>query len=45
MTGDEAIKSFDAICTGAANELPESAFMYVGGIASVREKAAKLQAK
>ncbi len=42
---DETIKSFDSICNGEADELPESAFMYVGGLESVREKAKKLQAK
>jgi F-type H+-transporting ATPase subunit beta len=39
---EETIKSFDAICSGDADEIPEQAFLYVGGLESVREKAAKL---
>jgi F-type H+/Na+-transporting ATPase subunit beta len=39
----ETIESFEAIVSGEADDLPEQAFMYVGGLASVREKAAKLK--
>ena len=34
-----SLKSFDEICSGKADDLPESAFLYVGGIDEVREKA------
>ena len=40
---DETIASFDAICNGGADDLPEQAFMYVGGLESVRAKAATLK--
>ena len=40
---EETIKSFDAIVSGAADDIPEQAFMYVGGLDSVREKAKKLK--
>lgn len=39
---DETVKSFDAICNGEADDIPESAFLYVGGLDSAREKAAKM---
>ena len=42
---DETIASFEAIVNGDVDDLPESAFMYVGGIESVRVKAATLTAK
>ncbi|MFT3786746.1 MAG: F0F1 ATP synthase subunit beta [Tepidisphaeraceae bacterium] len=42
---DETIKSFDAICNGEVDDLPEQAFLYVGGIEGAREKAKKLAAK
>ena len=32
-------RSFDEICSGKADDLPEQAFLYVGGIDEVREKA------
>ena len=35
----DSLKSFDEICSGKADDLPESAFLYVGGIDEVREKA------
>jgi len=35
--------SFDAIVSGKADDVPESAFMYVGGLDSAREKAKKQQ--
>ncbi len=40
---EDTIKSFDAICSGEADDLPEQAFLYVGDLASVREKAKKLK--
>jgi F-type H+-transporting ATPase subunit beta len=42
---EDTIKSFDAICSGELDEVPEQAFLYVGGIESVREKAKKLAAQ
>ncbi len=35
----DTIRSFDDICSGKADDLPEQAFLYVGGIEEVREKA------
>src|ERR687890_1470228 len=35
----DTLKSFDAICDGRADDLPEQAFLYVGSIDEVREKA------
>jgi F-type H+/Na+-transporting ATPase subunit beta len=35
----DTIKSFDDITTGKADDLPEQAFMYVGNLDEVREKA------
>ena len=40
---DETIASFDAIVSGKADDIPEQAFMYVGGLESAREKAKKLK--
>ena len=40
---EETIKSFDAIVKGDADDIPEQAFMYVGGLESAREKAKKLK--
>jgi F-type H+-transporting ATPase subunit beta len=39
---DDTIKSFDAICKGEYDHLPEAAFYMVGGIEEVIEKAEKL---
>jgi F-type H+-transporting ATPase subunit beta len=39
---DDTIKSFDAICKGDYDHLPEAAFYMVGGIEEVIEKAEKL---
>jgi len=39
----ETIKSFDAITKGDADDIPEQAFMYVGGLESAREKAKNLK--
>jgi F0F1-type ATP synthase beta subunit len=35
----DTLKSFDAICNGEADSLPEQAFLYVGDLEEVREKA------
>ena len=40
---EETIKSFDAITKGDADDIPEQAFMYVGGLESAREKAKNLK--
>jgi F-type H+-transporting ATPase subunit beta len=42
---EETIKSFDAICNGELDDVPEQAFLYVGGIEGVRAKAAKMAGK
>ena len=34
---------FDAIVSGQADDIPEQAFMYVGGLDAARAKAAKLK--
>ena len=35
----DTLKSFDEICNGGADSLPEQAFLYVGSIDEVKEKA------
>src|SRR5882757_9995913 len=39
---EDTLKSFDAICTGQADDLPEQAFLYVGDIEEVRAQAKKV---
>ena len=39
----DTLKSFDEICSGKADDLPEQAFLYVGGIEEVREKAKEME--
>ena len=39
----ETVESFEALVNGDLDDLPEQAFFNVGGIDSVREKAAKIQ--
>jgi F-type H+-transporting ATPase subunit beta len=39
----ETLASFEAITDGSADDLPEQAFLYVGGIDEVREKAKGMQ--
>jgi F-type H+/Na+-transporting ATPase subunit beta len=39
---DETIRSFDAICNGEADDLPEQAFLYVGAIDDVRARAKEM---
>jgi F-type H+-transporting ATPase subunit beta len=40
----ETIKSFSRLCDGEADDLPESAFMYVGTLDDARAKAQKMAA-
>ncbi|MCA9027655.1 MAG: F0F1 ATP synthase subunit beta [Planctomycetaceae bacterium] len=39
---DETIQSFEEICDGKWDHLPESAFMYVGGVEEAAEQAKKM---
>jgi len=39
----DTLRSFDEICEGKADDLPEPAFLYVGSIDEVREQARKMQ--
>jgi F-type H+-transporting ATPase subunit beta len=41
---DETIQSFEELCDGKWDHLPEGAFMYVGGIEEAAEQAKKLAA-
>ncbi len=41
---EDTIKGFKMICNGELDEVPEQAFMYVGGIEEVFEKAEKMKA-
>jgi F-type H+-transporting ATPase subunit beta len=41
----ETVESFEALVNGDLDDVPEQAFLNVGGVESVREKAAKLQAE
>ena len=41
---EETIESFDQICEGKGDDLPESAFMYVGTLDDARKKAEKMAA-
>ena len=38
----ETLESFEAITDGAVDDLPEQAFLYVGGIEDVRKRAAEM---
>ena len=38
----EPLRSFDDIITGKADDLPEQAFLYVGGIDDVRTRAKEM---
>ena len=40
---EETIRSFEEICDGKWDHLPEAAFMYVGGVEEAEEQARKLQ--
>ncbi len=41
---DETIQSFEEICDGKWDHLPESAFMYVGGVEEAAEQAKRMAA-
>ena len=41
---DDTIRSFEELCSGKWDHLPEQAFMYVGSIEEAAEKAEKLKA-
>jgi len=43
-TLDETIDSFERVCRGEGDDLPEAAFMYVGTLDDARKKAQKLAA-
>ena len=38
----DSLRSFDQICDGRADDLPEQAFLYVGDIDEARAKAAEM---
>jgi F-type H+-transporting ATPase subunit beta len=42
---EETIRSFEELCEGKWDHLPESAFLYVGGIDEAEEQAKKIQDK
>ena len=44
-TLEETIRSFEEICDGKWDHLPEQAFMYVGGIEQAEEQAKKMAAE
>jgi F-type H+-transporting ATPase subunit beta len=39
---EETIESFEQICDGVWDHLPEAAFMYVGGVKEAEEQAKKM---
>jgi F-type H+-transporting ATPase subunit beta len=41
---EQTIDSFERLCAGEVDDLPESAFMYVGNLDDVKAKAAKMAA-
>ena len=43
VSREETIKSFDAIVSGQADDVPEQAFMYVGDLTAARAKAKTLK--
>jgi len=42
---EETIDSFDRLCEGEGDDLPESAFMYVGNLDDARAKAERMKAE
>jgi len=42
---EETIDSFDRLCEGEGDDLPESAFMYVGNLEDARKKAERMKAE
>jgi len=45
VSRDDTIRSFEELCEGKWDHLPEQAFMYVGAIEEAAEKAKKLEAE
>ena len=41
---EETIESFERICNGEGDDLPEGSFMYVGSLDDARKKADKMAA-
>ena len=44
-TLEDTIDSFERLCAGEGDDLPESAFMYVGTLDDARKKAEKMAAE
>ena len=44
-TLEETIDSFERLCNGEGDDLPEAAFMYVGTLDDARAKAEKMAAE
>ena len=42
---EDTVKGFKSLCAGELDELPEQAFLYVGGIEEAIEKADKMKAE
>jgi F-type H+-transporting ATPase subunit beta len=42
---EDTIDSFERLCNGEGDDLPESAFMYVGNLEDAKAKAAKMAAE
>ena len=42
---EETISSFDRICNGEGDDLPENSFMYVGSLEDARAKAERMAAE
>jgi len=42
---DETVESFEALANGDLDHVPEQAFLNVGGVDSVLEKAKKLESE
>ena len=42
---EDTIRSFEEICDGKWDHLPEAAFMYVGAIEQAEEQAKKMEEK
>ena len=45
MPIDETVESFEALVNGDLDDVPEQAFLNVGGVESVLEKAKTLEAE
>ena len=42
---EETISSFERICNGEGDDLPENSFMYVGSLEDARAKAERMAAE